>query len=319
MERDLNLDGLKFLMIFCVVLGPMHYRDFAITKNIIYSFHMPVFIFLSGYFTSPTTSKEKQVKWMKKTFLIYFWAQLGHLLLAFLLGLLDQALHRLPSDDTMITWNDLVRPRYALWYLVCLIYWRWAVWKIPSKTNDILLFAGSIALALLAGFIPLGHEFTFQRAFAFLPFFIAGFIVRKRGLMQKLKLLPMTRGCAGLVLGFLLALCMPIYMPKNQYVNFHDLPIRLMQTALGFYLCLLIVGVCRFHAVRRLAKYGSYTLWIYIGHTYLIVLGNHVFPLLHISLKSYFAIVLALVYCVLFIIMANLYRHSILGKGHGSV
>ena len=59
--RDLKLDGLKFIMIFLVVLGHLSYNDWGMeTGLLIYSFHMPVFVFLSGYFTSRSTDAARQ-------------------------------------------------------------------------------------------------------------------------------------------------------------------------------------------------------------------------------------------------------------------
>ena len=61
MNRDLRLDGLKFIMIFLVVLGHLRFIDYGISVGkMIYSFHMPVFVFLSGYFTSQKTEKENK-------------------------------------------------------------------------------------------------------------------------------------------------------------------------------------------------------------------------------------------------------------------
>lgn len=46
MERDAKIDGLKFILIFFVVLGHLQYKDYGIELNkMIYSFHMPVFVF----------------------------------------------------------------------------------------------------------------------------------------------------------------------------------------------------------------------------------------------------------------------------------
>ena len=43
MERDLHIDGLKFLMIFLVVLGHLSYEDYGLEINkMVYSFHMPI-------------------------------------------------------------------------------------------------------------------------------------------------------------------------------------------------------------------------------------------------------------------------------------
>ena len=75
MIRNSNLDGLKFLMMLLVVLGHLGYEDYGIgVTKVIYSFHMPVFVFLSGYFTS-ITNKEKFFNRLRTFLLIYFIAQ----------------------------------------------------------------------------------------------------------------------------------------------------------------------------------------------------------------------------------------------------
>ena len=54
-ERDYFFDNLKAVLIFLVVLGhfllPIHGRNYlVVVKRLIYVFHMPLFVFVSGYF-----------------------------------------------------------------------------------------------------------------------------------------------------------------------------------------------------------------------------------------------------------------------------
>ena len=57
MKRDLYWDSLKFVLIFLVVYGhtiETYSPDGSINRaiyNLIYVFHMPLFIFISGYFS----------------------------------------------------------------------------------------------------------------------------------------------------------------------------------------------------------------------------------------------------------------------------
>ena len=72
MQRDLKLDGLKFIMIFAVVLGHIDFSDWGMKTHVMITyFHMPVFVFLSGYFTAWTAGKEKRVKWLRRTLLTF--------------------------------------------------------------------------------------------------------------------------------------------------------------------------------------------------------------------------------------------------------
>ena len=54
-ERDYFFDNLKAVLIFLVVLGhfllPIHGDNpLVVVKRLIYIFHMPLFVFVSGYF-----------------------------------------------------------------------------------------------------------------------------------------------------------------------------------------------------------------------------------------------------------------------------
>ena len=54
-ERDYFFDNLKAVLIFLVVLGhfllPIHGESvLVVVKRLIYVFHMPLFVFVSGYF-----------------------------------------------------------------------------------------------------------------------------------------------------------------------------------------------------------------------------------------------------------------------------
>lgn len=307
--RDLKIDGLKCLMIFLVVLGHLTYNDWGIGVNrLIYSFHMPVFVFLSGYLTSRNTNEEKRHRWFKRTLLIYLIAQFAHILLTIGFEYGKMFLEKEAFDPAVISWRVIISPYLALWYLLCLIYWRFSVWYLFPKTNDITLIIISMGLAFLSGFIPVDHDFSFQRAFSLYPYFVMGLAFRKRGLIDKLIKLPYVYALIGLIVGLFISRLLPTYMPKFHYSNWNDLVLRITQTGLGAFLCLCVIRITYLDATEKLAKYGAYTLWIFIGHTYLIRIGEKAFPYLGISLNLIEALLLASLYCYLFYIVANLYQ-----------
>ena len=309
MNRDLKFDGIKFIMIFLVVLGHLGYNDYGLGINrVIYSFHMPVFIFLSGYFTSQNTNREKQIKWLKQTLLIYLFAQITHF--AFEIGIegAKSLLKHEAFNMSVFTWRVLISPRLALWYLICLMYWRVAVWRVFTKVSDIKLLSFSCVLALGSGIIPIDHDFAFQRAFAFFPFFVLGMTFRKHGLMTKLSKIPYSFALIGLFVGLVIARYFPTYMPKFHYGSLHDPIWRIIQSGLGLYLCLLVIRVLQIDFIERFAKYGVYTLWIYIGHTYLIKIGDYAFQIFGIKFNVFTAFLLTCAYCTLFICMAKAFH-----------
>ncbi len=121
--RDLRFDGLKSLLIFLVVLGHLTFKDYGIDlMEMIYSFHMPVFVFLSGYFTSLSSDKEKQRRWLKKTLVIFIAALIAQYILKLVL---EYELSRLNGFEfnaySILKPRSLVSPGFALWYLDCLM------------------------------------------------------------------------------------------------------------------------------------------------------------------------------------------------------
>ena len=315
-SRDLQFDGLKFVLMFLVILGHLTFYDYGIgVKRMIYSFHMPVFVFLSGYFTSLSQNKEKRFKWIKKTLILYIVAQVSVILLRMLLSLTGYVFKGYEFHlSSYLNWHNLICPEFALWYLVCLLYWRITIWTIGNRIKEFPLFFVSIIAAILMGYIPLGYEFSFQRAFAFFPFFMLGIVFKKRALIEKMKRIPILYAVTGLIIGLIAARQMPSYLPVNHYGSWKDLSLRTTQMFLGLGLCLIIVRVSRNRFTELFAKYGSKTLWIYIGHIYLIILGETVFHHFRWTFDVFVAIIIDVLYCLFLIILANKYEALIKNK-----
>ena len=68
--RNNRMDNIKFFLIFCVVFGHMlELVDTGVWYKIIYSFHMPAFIFVSGYFAQ---FNRKKIIGVLYTLIFYF-------------------------------------------------------------------------------------------------------------------------------------------------------------------------------------------------------------------------------------------------------
>lgn len=312
-ERDKKIDGLKFLMIYLVVLAHIHYNDYGLHLNkIIFSFHMPVFVFLSGYFTSLNASTTKQRAWLKQTLIIFLCAQLAHCALTLISGYAVSLQRGEPFSTSLLSWKMLIVPAFTLWYLVCLMYWRLVVWSLPRRVGGITLLIVSLLLALASGFVPLDRAFSFQRAFSFFPFFVAGMMFKDKKLMLRLERIGVGYAVVAVLACLIVARQLPIYIPSVRYAGWHDLALRCAQTALAMILCLMIFRLSRKGGLECLARWGTYTLWIYIGHSFLIVISRKVFGLLHISFNVFVAIVVAAFFCALFIGAAHLW-HKVAG------
>lgn len=295
-ERDLYCDGLKFIMICLVVFGHIthpDYNEFVATK-FIYAFHMPVFVFLSGYFSSAVADMGKFIKMLAKLLCVYVVTQIVLNLISFAIG-----------NELTLTRMLCLTPRFTLWYVFSLVIWRIMLRLVVSKLNLWLTFAGSVGLALLAGFVPIDLTFAFQRVFAFMPFFLLGYIFREYKLMSRLETISELPFIAIFVIGLFAAIYLPIYMPELHYAIVSDILVRAMQTLLGFALCLSVVRMSRCGYVKCFAKYGRHTLWIYIGHTIMITIQNPVLQYWGITMNPMLAVFLSTTYVLSMVALAQ--------------
>ena len=159
-SRNYFLDNYKAFLILLVVIGhfiePCYTNTLFLTvlKWIIFSFHMPAFIFISGYFSKKDMGLEKLIQ---KLVIPYFVFELLYYFLYVFV------IHK----ETGLYFN---RPKFSLW--MALFFWRIAtpyVKKIPGN-----LFI-AITGGLLIGFTQLGNFFSIPRTLFFYPFFLAGY------------------------------------------------------------------------------------------------------------------------------------------------
>lgn len=112
-NRDDRIDTIKGYLIILVVFGHL-LEPFLTDKvnivvyNLIYSFHMPLFVIISGYFFNSKKKierlKSSSIK-LAETFIIYFF--------------IYQAIKW--GESGRLTFNDYISPPYIMWYLWALI------------------------------------------------------------------------------------------------------------------------------------------------------------------------------------------------------
>ena len=166
--RDKKLDNIKCLGILLIVLG--HMLEVVDCGKIgsyiymtIYSFHVPLFIFVMGYF-----SKSKRWEWLR--ILILYLAFQTMYLLAFNLK------HLIIGEFFMF---DYVTPYWLLWFLLLMLYYKLItpiLLKLTINKRIVVLIA-SIIISLFSSCLPfLNYKFSLMRAVTFLPYFIFGTI-----------------------------------------------------------------------------------------------------------------------------------------------
>ena len=175
-ERNHQIDNLKGMLIFLVVLGhglELVRQDIFAAKLLyvfIYQFHMPVFVFLSG-----CTSKnlEKGRRNAVENFLVPFLAlniawNVLHFAITYLYGGLD-------SIEKMVDhpWHSLLTPAWTLWYILALFIWKMLLPDL-CRVKHVLFF--SLCAGIFAGFFYEFNSFlALSRVIKLMPFFLFGY------------------------------------------------------------------------------------------------------------------------------------------------
>ncbi len=166
--REHKYDTLRFFLILCTVFGHLIEKMPGLinyyTYRLIYLFHMPAFIFVSGYFAS--FKPRKILNWIY-TYIIY--QTLYFVFYRFVL---------LRTDVSF----QYTTPTWLLWYLFVMIFYHLLLPLLDRRKVALQLafFCSSMAFSLyVSRFSALGYPYSLSRFFTFLPYFIAGFYTRK--------------------------------------------------------------------------------------------------------------------------------------------
>ena len=252
--RDPYWDTLKAMLIVLVVLGHTGTAMGDKWLSVIYAFHMPLFIFISGYF-----SKKQSFSLLgggnKRLVILFLIFNTAYLALDVALGG-GIGLHRLLS------------PAFALWYILSLIYWRIILQLVPQRVLDRRVFVLAVAFIVSfgAGFIPMGGELSFQRACSFFPFFMLGYYAKQDGWVARLRTLNKIPW--SIVLICLFSACyftLPVFYSNTPYEEWTDCGMRALQLIVALVLCLAIMNVMPAR-MGRFTDLGKYTLLIYLLH-----------------------------------------------------
>lgn len=169
--RNRKIDNIKVLLISLVVLGHLLelQLDYGINRLlyfIIYSFHMPMFVYVSGYFAS--------FQWkrlLKKIVWPYILFQAAYILFA----------NHILGSDLKMQWS---KPYWILWYLFAMAIWLCTVPLISGmnkRTVQVILVI-AIAAAIGVGYYnEIGREYSLSRTLVFYPFFLLGYYEKNHG------------------------------------------------------------------------------------------------------------------------------------------
>lgn len=304
-KRDSFFDSLKFILICLVVFG--HILEYSGIKDVlsfkvysfIYTFHMPLFIFISGYFS-------KNITWekLKKSF--------KTLLPAYIVF---QIILSVPNmlDGSFTVLNFLTSPQGILWYILALLYWRIGFYFVPKIKflNPPTVIGASVLMSFLIGLVNYPVFLSITKAVAFLPYFALGYYCTGN-VIEKIRGWDKTISAAILIMAFLLVytfttsdFVLNLYGEFSYKYVFNSIPEGLWWRAVSMVAAIVLSCAVINLATSKLHRWGGRTLDIYLLHAPLVYIGYGIFlqkfeisPDLWIALAA-FAVIMPL--CILMI------------------
>ncbi|MFE6283462.1 acyltransferase family protein [Streptomyces sp. NPDC057877] len=166
-RRDAFFDNAKYLAIVLVAIAhswaPL--RDESRTLDaayvLVYAFHMPAFIIISGFFSRSFDMRPDRLKRL-----------VTGIAVPYVIYEVAYSLFRRHFGDSPDLAISLLDPLFLVWFLAALFIWRLTtpLWKLVRYPLPVAL-----VIAMLASVSPkIGEDFDLQRVLQFLPFFVLG-------------------------------------------------------------------------------------------------------------------------------------------------
>jgi fucose 4-O-acetylase-like acetyltransferase len=169
--RDAFFDNAKYLAIVLVAVAHAWEpvmdgsRATRALYMFVYTFHMPAFILISGYFSRSFTGRPDQLRRL-----------VSGLVVPYLVFEVAYSLYRRWAGHTPDQAISLTDPIYLTWFLIALFAWRLStpLWRSLRHPLPVAL-----AIAALGSLTPgIGQDLDLQRILQFLPFFVLGLSLR---------------------------------------------------------------------------------------------------------------------------------------------
>lgn len=299
-ERDALFDNMRGVLIFLVVLG--HMMDVSIIRGLglktvfyyIYFFHMPAFVFITGYFSKHI---EKARGEAVRRFLV------PYLVFCLLFGILD--FFMVHPGHNFLTFYKFTIPQYGMWYLLAVFVWRLLAGDL-LKVKAIVPV--SLALGLVMPFFPdIDMRHSVGRIIGMLFFFVAGLSFRPEWI-ERVRKIPAWVGffiMAVMVVPVLVLvangwMAQEVIFLRSPYQNGAKVIQMLMRS--GSYLIASIMIFAMFILMTRkksfISQIGRNSLTVYIFHLLIVAIIKKLNilsgePYLYFTLSIVISVVLA--------------------------
>jgi fucose 4-O-acetylase-like acetyltransferase len=271
-NRDSYFDNAKFFLIILVVFGHI-IRSFIDDSQLlmhvykfVYTFHMPAFILISGYFAKGFRKKGYVMKITKKLILPYLIFQ----------GIYSVYYFFIEKQAAIVL--DPLDPHWSLWFLVSLFYWNvllFVVTKLPTKWALFLAFS----VGLTVGYVELiSNYLSLSRTFVFFPLFLVGFYLKREHFEAITKV--HVRGFSVFLLTitfisyFFIEFDYEWLFGSKSYSHFGEPSVLSAIIRLGFYSLTLITSLSFLSLIPKThafyTEWGTRTFYVYLLHGFII-------------------------------------------------
>ena len=269
-SRSAYWDNLKGFLIILVVFAHCLFalqnsplNNFLV--DAIYMFHMPAFVFVSGFFSKSEHSRS------------FF--PLANLFVAFILL---NGFFMLREIFSVGVFPSAVAPYFSAWYLLALIVWRLTVPLLEHVRNILPLL---ILFSLVAGFwADINMTFAAVKIVVFFPYFMAGYLFSAEAAaeLQRKKFFPL-----GLLL-LIVTICLGVVshdtfnltdrdLLPNSYADFNGLLGRISLMVVAGLAIVFLLAASIEKNIPLLTKAGRNSLAIYLLHRPLTIWFSEIF------------------------------------------
>ena len=268
MARDNRIDSLKGLLIILVILGHVittldnvNVVNHAV-MGLIYVFHMPLFILISGYLTRSPEQQSAGDMWR---------SVLNILITLGIFQLLESIRIHLYGGDFVVAMERF--PLGVLWYLLSLAYWKVILYYTPKwLLKRPLLYLGIAAvLSVLCGLTKLGGFLSIQRTLNFYLFFLLGYYYRQGALDKRWWHNNVLHASVAVVLlpliFWLYPRCGNVLNGADHYL-LSDLPEKILILTCSVAMSLLVFNLVRDNLLLR--RIGKDSMFYFLFHTLLV-------------------------------------------------
>ncbi|PJJ61640.1 acyltransferase family protein [Compostimonas suwonensis] len=275
-------DNARWIAITLVVIGHAILPLIAASDTayavylFIYTFHVPVFVGVSGYFAKAGVPGARQMKRIVSDIVLPY----------IVFETIWTVIHWLVGGEFRL---DYATASWTLWFLLALGIWRIALPYLVMLRYPLII---SIVIAVGAGYLSeVDSTFALSRTLGFLPFFVFGWKLRQwqiTGRWLALRPAATWRWRAGAVALFIaVAVAASVFVETWRDVklrrfllydeSFSELGyhewwaglIRLALIALGFLLTLAFLVLMPRHTTW-FSRFGQATMYIYLLHTFFL-------------------------------------------------